>query len=893
MVDDPLEAGDPFLDVNGDGKWEGGEPFIDLDGDRQYSAPRDGMWQQMWPTAAGGNGTLAEPISFDYTNGHAEPLNAAIAAALNKTILGGVRNLESQGRQLFARHLYCLMMLLADDNYVAPWDENDPQLMTWMDTEKKKLTGANPAISAAEADLIVKRKATCKMIAQWAVNCVDMRDPDVIMTPFEYDENPWDGWGVWNDVWTGDVTSQSLATRTAEFDTKPTFIPLDGDAATDENLAEVIDWTIVPKGPGPNTKKLTALKDSAGNSIVSHPLNQTRGVVWGAERPELLITETVAFHDRRTEDLSSADSDGHGEMRHYDKSRPAGSRDPASPNSPYNDPDPDQGLRPRGSLFVEVYNPWSPDGQYPSELYSRVNSSVAAIAANRLVKSEGVQLDRVSNFAADSNGKLTLLPTDAANDIKRSPVWRMIVVEEWPDARNSDPLDEQRTDRKVKPNSEPKAYENMAVKVKNWVPSAADPMPPFRPTDPDFDAAFDAGFLPSQTGIGKNIFNVQYPYVEREFYFTTDKSPALPPVKLSTAKDQTPDYDYSDNSFKLRIPYRTVDIRYPSAGLNFKPGYVQRFIPEQLETDATIPATQPVIAPIMPGRYGVIGSAGTKYTVADQTYTTTVGRFDLGTTDWNTNDSMHNPTETRRIELRPGPDPNKQQLVVATNGGDPKDLNNPSLDSNGTKQYDEATKEIGRDNELINDRGTVKNIYLKSDGTPGADFYQPCVAIPVEDMNISEPAWGWCPREFEAAQEEAAIKGATTYLQFKPDSSNKYEGRYYGGPGNANKTSYDKPLDGYLEHPIAPNLCATARRPTTGLSICSDLPTRNCRGILRRDGSRTRTTTTSTSLIYPSTPIALLILPVSISRRSMGRLALKQTIQILIHRTSSYNGDRG
>ncbi len=53
---------------------------------------------------------------------------------------GGVRNLESQGRQHYARNLYCLMLLLMDENYIAPWDENDPQIMAWMDAEKKKLT---------------------------------------------------------------------------------------------------------------------------------------------------------------------------------------------------------------------------------------------------------------------------------------------------------------------------------------------------------------------------------------------------------------------------------------------------------------------------------------------------------------------------------------------------------------------------------------------------------------------------------------------------------------------------------------------------------------------------------------------------------------------------------
>ncbi len=35
-----------------------------------------------------------------------------------------------------------------------------------------------------------------------------------------------------------------------------------------------------------------------------------------AERPELLITETLALHDRRTEDLASNDTNGHDVRRH-------------------------------------------------------------------------------------------------------------------------------------------------------------------------------------------------------------------------------------------------------------------------------------------------------------------------------------------------------------------------------------------------------------------------------------------------------------------------------------------------------------------------------------------------------------------------------------------------
>ena len=73
-------------------------------------------------------------------------------------------------------------------------------------------------------------------IAQWAVNAVDFRDADAIMTPFEFDLNPFNGWDVDGIIGTAD------------------------DAHPDQAL------------------------------------------VWGCERPELLISESIVFHDRRTED---------------------------------------------------------------------------------------------------------------------------------------------------------------------------------------------------------------------------------------------------------------------------------------------------------------------------------------------------------------------------------------------------------------------------------------------------------------------------------------------------------------------------------------------------------------------------------------------------------------
>ncbi len=133
-------------------------------------------------------------------------------------------------------------------------------------------------------------------MAQWAINTVDFRDPDSIMTRFDFDVNPWDGW------------------------------------------------------------------DTAGMLTV-----------WGCERPELLITETLAAHQRRTEDLAA---------------------DGMLPG----DNDLDQGLRPEPFAYFELYNPWTQNSinqQFDSSLYDAVN--------------QGVALDRVSGGA------------------NPSPVWRIVI----------------------------------------------------------------------------------------------------------------------------------------------------------------------------------------------------------------------------------------------------------------------------------------------------------------------------------------------------------------------------------------------------------------------------------------------------------------------------------
>ena len=408
-----------------------------------------------------------------------------------------------------------------------------------------------------------------------------MRDPDVIMTPFEYDENPWDGWGC------PDPTNLSSS------------IPLDGDPATDENKGEVIAWNAVAAN---NNKKIidSPKTPATGGPIVTQVpnlLQQTRGVVWGAERPELLITETLAFHDRRTEDLESASSTGHVELNEAVVGPPRQDRK----DDPDGVRDLDQRLRPKGSLFVEVQNPWSAQGQYPTELYSLIDSATGQFAdvnGDGVVNSQdmqGVALGRLSNLAVDANGNLTSAPSSGT--VKRSPVWRIAVVEEWPDARNDDAADDlpSRTDVALPPGTnEPKPYKDQATAVRNWLPTAAAPIPPFRAADPDFDIGFKTGFVPKQQGSANN-FTVDYPYIEREFYFTTDNSPTI-----GNAPNQTP--NFAATSFKLRIPDRSMQIGGPASAVRAR---AQKFLPPSLENTPGFS-----LAPILPGRYGVIGTAG-------------------------------------------------------------------------------------------------------------------------------------------------------------------------------------------------------------------------------------------------------------------------------------------
>ena len=220
IIDDPQE-----FDTNNDG-------VVDLnDNDTQY------LWRDLF----GNNvpGKFFHPIPT-ITDGAGNSVTIPIPT-------------YAPARQTYARQLYCLAMFLLRD-YEIPVSD--------------------PSMSQTERNRYKARK-----LAQWAINVVDFRDADSIMTPFEFDLDPFaEGWNA------------------------------DGNLNT----------------PTTNTE-----------------------VVWGVEQPELLITETVAFHDRGVRDLDTETPDP-GEMAKL-------VTDMMDP-----DDDLDQYKKPQGSLFLELTSPRSP-----------------------------------------------------------------------------------------------------------------------------------------------------------------------------------------------------------------------------------------------------------------------------------------------------------------------------------------------------------------------------------------------------------------------------------------------------------------------------------------------------------------------------------------------------
>jgi hypothetical protein len=311
------------LNVNrplGNGRDDNGNDVVDEPGE-DLASNQTWMWQN--PSAAIAQ---AELLDQNFNNAKFTPLDADGDGVVDDAD-------AMQQRQLMARHLYVLALTLT-----APGD--------W---------GAG----APSAD----DQAMARRLAQWAVNAVDYRDADNIMTPFEYDLNPFDGWKCDGDL--------------------KTFNDRDGTPWTYDDT-----------------------------------------YVMGAERPELLMTEVLAWHDRQTEDETGVTGGVTGEDPYPSSDKPGYT----NPDAEDFDPDYDQLVRPRGALFIELYHPYAAEPGAGGDTH-------------RLVRSGGQ-----GGSAADLGVDLTKVDAATGN----SPVWRMVIYKRgslpiaqaalWdPNARRNDP----------------------------------------------------------------------------------------------------------------------------------------------------------------------------------------------------------------------------------------------------------------------------------------------------------------------------------------------------------------------------------------------------------------------------------------------------------------------
>ena len=122
IVDDPLEAGEPFVDatiqtatvrLTGNGQWDLGEEFVDFDGDGEYTPPRR--------SALARSDVRTDRLRLQPRRRYDRwPLvRRQRRWRLDDPTDGRLRYNGIIQRQTYARQLYCLMMLLVDENYIA------------------------------------------------------------------------------------------------------------------------------------------------------------------------------------------------------------------------------------------------------------------------------------------------------------------------------------------------------------------------------------------------------------------------------------------------------------------------------------------------------------------------------------------------------------------------------------------------------------------------------------------------------------------------------------------------------------------------------------------------------------------------------------------------------
>lgn len=375
---------------------------------------------------------------------------------VNSTELDGNRDIHNVGlvkRMERARGLYIVMMTLLyeDLNANRLYDSGAGEGTEGEDEHQvaDKLDGyIEGSFDLLSFDKDSKKKGllaqelTATRIAQWCVNTIDFADPDATMTPFFFDPTPFDGWWVYDNDWiedkdgmdqfgynrwkiyepyaNGDVQGTIPGWGNQEPQIHFLFDPQyglpteqmndffrsalehseDSLLSNDKNTDYAVpQWVIKSfEREGINTdqranffiakwmsKKIEKLEDQSSDLGFR--------LVWGMERPDLLLTETLNFHDLGIADTEFEDDTNENAMKVE-----SGFED--------KDEDYDQVKRPVGSTYLELYCTANPNVPQSPELY---------------------EYDSVSNIWKLALSKTTPEYLDSKERRSVMPIWRIAI----------------------------------------------------------------------------------------------------------------------------------------------------------------------------------------------------------------------------------------------------------------------------------------------------------------------------------------------------------------------------------------------------------------------------------------------------------------------------------
>ena len=239
------------------------------------------------------------------------------------------------------------------------------------------------------------------------------------------------------------------------------------------------------------------------------------------------------------------------------------------------------------------------------------------------------------------------------------------------------------------------------------------------------------------------------------------------------------------------------------------------------------------IAPLLPGRYAVVGTAGEIFGKSTTEYDTNTARTYDNLEDRYTSiisrskssaDPARDPADLefiappaginneqisfRRIEMVPSTNPNRTQFIVRMNGGI-RDFS--STEYPRTSEVVDLTPTVSGDNSegsnLASPHDSIPTMVNVTDPVQydgGTPVIQPIVAIPMEGFTISEPMDGYLLRQLELDPQMNQIYYKDP--RYPNTSDRPAQGAYVNG--DRDPAGYDEPFDllpELIENQTTPN----------------------------------------------------------------------------------------